>query len=132
MTRDSAEAALLLSLDRAGVDDERLDELVRSLRGAIEEAELDGVRSLPTDGSVPAGARGDAFTLGALALAVAPVLVEQIIGIVGDWSNRPNARPVKVSVRIGDREISGEYDAATMTASEIAAVAGELRRAIDG
>jgi hypothetical protein len=126
----SETARLELRLDRAGLDDEAVDELTRSLRRSIEEADLAGARVDRVAGDLPAGARGDAFTLGALALAVAPALVEQVIQLIRDWSARPGAKPVKVAVRVGDREISAEYDASRMTAEEIQGVADKLRAAL--
>jgi hypothetical protein len=124
-------ARLELRLDRADLDDEAADRLTRSLGRAIEEADLAGVRVDRVADDLPAGARGDAFTLGALALAVAPVLVEQVIQLVRDWSTRPNAKPVKVVVKAGDREISVEYDAARMTVEEIRALADKLRAGLE-
>ena len=124
-------ARLELRLDRAGLDDEDVDELTRSLRHSIEEADFAGTKVDRVAGDLPAGARGDAFTLGALALAVAPVLVEQVLQLVRDWSARPGAKPVKVAVRIGDREISAEYDASRMTVEEVQAVADKLRLALE-
>ena len=123
-------AWLELRLDRAGLDDEAVDELTRSLRRSIEEADLAGAKVDRVAADLPAGARGDAFTLGALALAVAPVFVEQVLQLIRDWSARPGAKPVKVAVRVGDREISAEYDASRMTAEEVRAVADELRAAL--
>jgi hypothetical protein len=54
----------------------------------------------------------------------------QALQLVRDWSARPGAKPVKVAVRVGDREISAEYDASRMTAEEVRAVADELRAAL--
>ncbi len=125
-------ARLELRLDRAGLDDEAVDELTRSLRRSIEEADLAGARVERVTADRPTGAKGDAFTLGALALAVAPVLVEQVIQPIRDWSARPGAKPVKVAVRVGDREVSAEYDASLMTVEEIRAVVDKLRAAVKG
>ena len=128
----SETARLELRLDRAGLGDEAVDELTRSLRRSIEEADLADTKVDRVTGDLPAGARGDAFTLGALALAVAPVLVEQVLQLIRDWSARPGAKPVKVSVRVGDREVSSEYDAARMTAEEVQAIADQLRASLKG
>jgi hypothetical protein len=125
-------AWLDLRLDRAGIDDEKLDQLTRSLRRTIEEADLEGARVERVAGDLPAGARGDAVTLGALAVAVAPVLVDQLIQIIRGWCARAGTKPVKVAVRVGDREVSAEYDAARMTAEEVEAVARTLRSTLAG
>lgn len=131
MGRIGDSARLELRLDQAGLDDETTDRLTRSLRRAVEEAGLPGVEIDRTAGGAPAGARGDALTLGTLALAVAPVLVEQVIQLVREWAARPGAKPVKVAVRVGDREISAEYDASRMTAEEVRALADKLRAGLD-
>lgn len=128
---ESAESVRLeLRLDRGGLDDESVDRLMRSLRRAIDEAELASVRVERPTGEAPAGSRGDAFTLGALALAVAPVLIEQVLQLLREWSARPGAAPVKISVPVGDREISGEYDSSRMTAEEVRRIAEMLRAAL--
>ncbi len=125
-------AWLRLRLDRAGLDDEELDRLTRSLRRTIEEADLADSKVERVAGDLPAGARGDPFTLGALAVAVAPVVVEQLIQTVREWCARVGTKPVKVAVRVGDREVSAEYDAARMTAEEVEAVARTLRSTLAG
>jgi hypothetical protein len=125
-------AWLDLRLDRAGIDDEELDRLTRSLRRTIEEADLEGARVEHLAGHLPAGARGDPVTLGAFTVAVAPVVVEQLIQVVREWCSRAGTKPVKVAVRVGDREVSAEYDAARMTTAEVETVARTLRSTLAG
>ena len=127
MSGNEPSVRLELAIDPSGLDDEATDGAARSLRRAIDEADLDGVRAEPVRGEAPSGAKGDAFTVGALALAVAPVLVEQVLQLVREWCTRPGAQPVKVHVKVGDREISGEFDASTMTPAKISAIAKKLR-----
>src|SRR4051794_29676822 len=110
---------LALRLERTGLDGDSLAQLTRSLQRAIDNGNLPTEAFEQSEGESTPGAKGDPFTLGVLALAVAPAIVEQVIGIVRDWGNRPGAKPVKVSVKEADNELTIEYDASKMTVQEI-------------
>jgi hypothetical protein len=120
---------LVLRLERAGLGDESVERLARSLSNAIGQGNLPTARITQLPDPSADGARGDAFTLGALVLAVGPVFVEQAIGIIRDWCGRPGAKPVKITVKVQDREITSEYDASRITPDEITTLVKALRAA---
>jgi hypothetical protein len=121
-------ARLEMHLDyEVASNDEAVNQLTRSPRRLIREADLAGVKIDRLSRDLPAGARDGVFELGALALVSAPALVEQTIQPARDRFARLGTKSVKAAVRISGREVSAEHDASWMTVREPRAIAGELR-----
>ena len=89
-------------------DEEELDRLTRQLRDEMRELEVEEVE-LVREKTTPEGARGDAVTLGALAVAVLPVAIPKLIDFLRDWLMRGENRTVKIIKKVGDRSLEMEF-----------------------
>ncbi|MGH7513766.1 MAG: hypothetical protein ACREOQ_12670 [Gemmatimonadales bacterium] len=90
--------------------------LLRELREAFPEVTTD----LVTSRSAPAGAKPvDVVTIGALALAVLPAAVPQLLAFLKDWVLRGHGRTVKIRVQQGKRTVDVEYDPTTISPDEL-------------
>jgi hypothetical protein len=115
-----------------GDDPELLADLARDLAGAIETGCDGPVDVAPAAGRLPAGARGaEALAIGALLAAVAPVAVEQLLGLLRDWAARPGARPVRISLERGDRRLEAEFDASQTPVEEVVAAVRRLEEGLE-
>ena len=126
MSPDTNAARLILSID-AGEDAaaEELDRLTRQLRDEIQELEVESVELV--QGEAPEVTKSaEAVTLGALALAVMPAAVPQIIEFLKSWSMRGESRTVKVKAQVGDRSLDIEYNPATMSQTELKSLVDTL------
>jgi len=92
-------------LDGDAISDRRLNEITIQLKSELEQLHLvqvDLVREVEKpDGTMS----GDAFTLGAIALAVLPVTVPALIEFLRDWKLRNSNRTITIKRRIGEQEI---------------------------
>lgn len=108
-----------LHIDAGGdADDAELDSLTRQLRGEIQELEVESV-DLVRNEPPPEGARGDAATLGTLAVEILPVIAPKLIGFLQNWLTRRRDQKVKVKIGVGDRSIELEYSPEAMSESEV-------------
>lgn len=125
-----------LAIDRSGIDDEAADNSAHNLRQAVLEAGLDGVQEVRGVGASPKGARGDPLSIGAVILALgvaaAPAAVEQLLGVLRDWCGRPGGRPVKLTLKVGDREVSTEYDAARTSQADVESALAQMKGILAG
>jgi hypothetical protein len=96
----SSEIDLVISVDEAGSDAEQLDTLTTYLQRDLRELGVDSIER-STAGAAPEGAKGDPFTLGALALVVAPVLLPQLLEFLQAFSLRGEQRVVKIKTPDG-------------------------------
>ena len=110
-------------------DEEELDFLTRQLREEIEELDVESAE-LVSGEAAPEGAKGDPVTLGALAVAVLPVVLPELIKVVQGWLKRGDNRTVKIKTQIGDRSVEVEYSPQTMSTSELTEVVDTLTEAI--
>lgn len=112
----SLEFNLLVAAD---VEPSRLDELTRQLLGELRASNLD-TAGLGGRGAAPAGAKsGELVALGAIIVALAPTALPGLIAFLKDWCLRARNRSVKISRRIGDQELTLEYDVRDIGAAEI-------------
>lgn len=85
-----------LAIDEPGDDFEVLVE-------ELGELDVDRVEEV-SSGAAPPGTRaGEAFELGALAVTLAPALLEGMIGVLQGWLDRRRSGTVRI--KIGDDEI---------------------------
>ena len=94
------EIQLDLTVTEAGADAERLDELTGRLLRDLRELGAESVER-PSGGAVPEGAKGDPFTLGALALVAVPAFLPKLVEFLQAWSLRGESRRVKVKTPAG-------------------------------
>ena len=108
------------------LDDEEKTAIAQQLR-----TELNNLPFVPSAEPTAIGVPGDVsglkagelVTIGVLALAILPQLIE----FLKEWLVRPNARPVKLSVRTRGAAISAEYDPRTVTAEEIGRLMSQMK-----
>jgi len=87
-----------------GLDAEGVTALTRSLRDEILVAAVDSAR-LGTAGPAPVGAKsGEVLAVGTLVVALAPAVVEGLMGVVSSWLSR---QPSDVEVEVDGHRFSG-------------------------
>jgi len=74
-------------------DPDELDRATRRLRSELQELPIESASLVPAD--TPAGAKaGDAVTLGALAISLAPVVMPAFVEFLKSWMARKEGRTV--------------------------------------
>ena len=96
----SSEIELQLAVTEAEADAERLDELTRRMMRDLEDLGVESVERPPGE-AAPESAKGDPFTWGALALALVPALLPELIEFLRDWARRNEGRTVKIKTPDG-------------------------------
>jgi len=96
----SSEIPLYLTITEADADAERLDELTGRLLRDLRELGAESVER-PSGEAVPEGAKGDAFTLGALALVAVPAFLPKLVEFLQAWALRGESRTVKIKTPAG-------------------------------
>jgi hypothetical protein len=77
-------------------DEAQLDSLTRSLRKEILELDVDSAE-MASEGEAPEGAKAlDMVLLGTLMVAVAPIVVTQLLEFLQAWTMRREGRSLKV------------------------------------
>ena len=84
-------------------DEQETSELTQQLRKELLECEVESVEPVYA-GELRAGAKGDPVTLGALAVSLAPIVLEGMIKTIQDWLLRH--RNVTITVESGDEKVS--------------------------
>ena len=74
--------------------EEDLDKMTRNLLQELKETNIESA-SLLSIGTAPKGSKGDAVTIGTLALEVLPVVLPSVIALVQAWVMRGQGRIVK-------------------------------------
>jgi hypothetical protein len=109
---------LLTDIGEEG-DIEELDQLTRQLLAELREFDLEYV-SLVREGDSPEGAKAvEAISVGALGVAVLPVILPKLVEFLQAWSLRRENRTVKIKTQVGDRSLEVEYLPETMTQDEL-------------
>lgn len=89
-----------ITISEEEAEPERLDQLTIQLRRDLLDLGVDQA-SRPA-GAVPVkGAKGDAFTLGALLLVAAPAMLPNLISFIQSWALRGENRKVKIKTPDG-------------------------------
>lgn len=127
LSNGSIEARVYLSRSE-GLDESELEERQRFLQRELADLPIVEWVERPRGGSAEPGTKaGEALALGALVVAVAPVVLPVLIEFLKEWSLRPGNRPLKVKVARGDRSTEVEYDPRTLTAEEVKALVATLQ-----
>jgi hypothetical protein len=96
----ATEVQLDLLVVEADADAERIDELAGRLLRDLRELGAESVER-SSGGAVPEGAKGDAFTLGALALVAVPTFIPKLVEFLQAWALRGESRTVKIKTPAG-------------------------------
>ncbi|MGW8251241.1 MAG: effector-associated constant component EACC1 [Anaerolineales bacterium] len=98
MIKNSVNFQVLISEEEA--EPERIDLLTIQLRRDLLEMGVEQANR--PAGKAPAkGSKGDAFTIGALALAAAPAMLPNLISFLQSWALRGENRKVKIKTPEG-------------------------------
>jgi len=94
------EIDLHLTITEAGADAERIDELTGYLSRDLHDLGAEAVQRAPSE-ATPEGAKGDPFTLGALALVAVPAFLPKLVEFLQAWSLRGESRTVTIKTPAG-------------------------------
>src|SRR5262245_29802953 len=98
---DNLELALQVGL--ADADSEELDLATRRLRAELQDLPIDSVSLVAAER--PTGAKaGDAITLGALTMSLAPVVIPALLELLKSWMARKEGRSVVLRRKGDDRD----------------------------
>jgi hypothetical protein len=111
------ESLLLVHLDETAWSPDELNEATLRLR--TELLELGVERAEVPRFAPPERAKGDAFTYGALAIAVLPTLMPKLVDFLRHWAGRSSRGRLRVSVRNGDKVVEVEVDGSSTSAERL-------------
>ena len=111
---------------------DELDDLTRALRGQLDVPELTTGVTLAGSASTPvgAGAKGLGQDVGARVLQVLPETVPALVDFLKGFVTRESR--VKLKVQVGANLVELDFDARTMDAARVEALAGRLQRQLSG
>ena len=122
----SSEIPLYLTITEADADAERLDELAGRLLRDLRDLGAESVER-PSGEAVPEGAKGDAFTLGALALVAVPAFLPKLVEFLQAWALRGENRTIRIKTPAGlEVEFTPEK---TLSQAELLALVEKLAQA---
>jgi len=96
----SFEIPLYLNVTETDADAESLYELTGRLLRDLRELGAESVER-PSGNAVPEGAKGDAFTLGALALVAVPAFLPKLVEFLQTWTLHGENRTVRIKTPAG-------------------------------
>jgi len=97
---------VVVQINSAHADTMQLDELSRSLANQIRELEVNSIDRLAKD-EAPPGSKGDPFTVGWLAITLAPKLINTLFDMLAEWVSRDRSRTLKVTLGQDTIELPG-------------------------
>lgn len=120
---DAVETQLEILIDEAGGDAEEVDRLTAYVQRDLRELGASSVERAAGE-AAPEFAKGDPFTLGALALVAAPVLLPKILEFLQAIVLRGEQRRVRIKTPAGlEVEFTPEK---RLTAAEVTSLARKL------
>jgi len=120
-----SEIKLDLAITEADADAEILDELTHRLLRDLRDLGVESVER-PSGEAVPEGAKGDPVTIGALILAVMPVVLPKLVEFMQAWALRGENRTVKIKTAGFEVEFTPEK---RLSQAEFAALVEKLSKA---
>ena len=113
-------ASLTLQLQLSeNFEPDEWDHLTRQLRNEIQDLNVESVE-LVKGNQIPAGAKtGEAISMGALAIAILPAFIPQVVTFLQSWVMRAEGRRITVKSQIGDRSIELEYAPKSMSQEDL-------------
>lgn len=117
---------LTLLIDSYDKGEQLIGKAASQIRKGISKLEIGEINEIPTN-EVQQGARSaDAFTLGALALVIAPAYGTELIKFLLEWfRNRKDTR-IKIRLKRKDKEIEIDYNRATASDEEMKRITKEF------
>ena len=108
---DSSEASsFVLQVDLGeDFDQDQLDQTTRQLKLELQDLDVESIDLVHTQKSPEGTKSAEAFTLGALAVAVLPTAIPKLIEYLQAWTMRSEGRSVKIKSQVGDKTIELEY-----------------------
>ena len=133
MSEENTIAQLILDIDLGeDADPDELDRQTRQLCEELQDLAIESAGPLKTR-EVPEGAKAvEAVTLGALSLAVLPVVIPKLVEFLQSWVNRAEYRKIKVKTQVGDRSIELEYAPENLSTKELKRLVSTLTEAMAG
>jgi hypothetical protein len=122
---NSSEIQLNLTVTEADADPERLDELTTRLLRDLRDLGAESVERAPGD-AAPEGAKGDPVTIGALILAVMPVVLPKLVEFMQTWALRGENRTVKIKTTGLELEFTPDK---SLSEAELASLVEKLSKA---
>ena len=105
MDSDSNGLSLTLSVSDELADDEQVDNLTYQLQSEMRDMNLESIERVSNQ-QAPGGAKGaEAFTLGALAVAVLPAAIPSLIKFLQAWTLRGQSRSVEIEAEYAGRSV---------------------------
>jgi hypothetical protein len=104
---DPALTKLSIEIASSGATDEEIDRMTRQLLSALKETEIESAE-LARGEPAPIGSKGDAMTIGSIAVQVLPALLPGIVGLVQTWAAHAQGRTVKFKAQGIEFEGSSE------------------------
>jgi len=96
----SSKIQLSLTVAETNAEPERLDELTGRLLQDLRDLGAESVERISSE-AAPKGAKGDAFTLGALALVAVPAFLPKLVEFLQTWSMRGENRKIRIKAPNG-------------------------------
>lgn len=124
-------ANLTLHLDLgAEANAEELDQVTRHLLNELRDLDLESVARV-RGGPTPAGTKaGEAFTMGALAIAVLPNVIPKLVEYLQAWTLRNSNRTLKIKTQHGDHAVEVEFDPKTISSDEVTDLVEKLNQTL--
>lgn len=110
--------------------DDDVEARARQLRSELDDAAIGETTSAPASAAPHGSKSAHAFTIGAFALAVAPVAIPKLVELLQGWLLRDRRRPIKIKAQVGDRIIELEYSADSVAGQDLKALARDLATAL--
>src|SRR5262245_52560619 len=126
---ESVVVQIFVGGDGATADQNELADMTRRLQAELSELPTEGVQPVSA-GAIPAAAKAiDALALGALAVKIAPTVLQAVIGLVKNWVERQRDERLTIKVVVGDRSIELAH-AQRLSAAELAELARSLSQTL--
>jgi hypothetical protein len=123
---DSEPKELILEIRSANANASEIEQLKYSLASEIREVSgIVSVTDLWKESSF-SGAKGDAVTIGALALAILPLVIPKLVELLQTWVNRGQGRSVKIKVQANQRSVEIEFSPKDISSSDIKRLVADL------
>ena len=94
MTESSELIQFSIEVSESNAAIEDVDEMTRQLLSELREMDVESAE-LTEGGIAPIGSKGDAITIGSIAVAILPAFLPNVVSFVQDWVKRGRGRTVK-------------------------------------
>ena len=91
---ENNQAEFEIQVSMSDATNEELDEATRRLLAEVKDLNIESAE-LAKGGPAPEGSKGDAVTMGAIAIVVLPAVLPSVITLIQAWVTRGQGRTVK-------------------------------------